>query len=58
METKEQIITDIRKKVLLGLDKTYQKLLETKRKNNGVLVVYKDGRIMKIKPNKKEEHIP
>ncbi len=58
MEVKEQIIADIRKKVLIGLNKTYQKLLETKRKNNSVIVVYKDGRIMKIKPNKKEEHIP
>ena len=53
METKEQIITDIRKKVLIGLNKTYQKLLETKRKNNSVLVVSKNGQIIKIKPNKK-----
>ena len=48
METKEQI-DDIRKKILIGLEKSYKKLLETKRKNNGVLVISENGEIIKIK---------
>jgi hypothetical protein len=52
MGTKEQI-DDIREKVLKGLNKTYEKLLEMKRKNNSVLVVSKNGQIIKIKPEKK-----
>ena len=51
METKEQI-EDIREKVLKGLSKTYEKLLEMKRKNNSVLVISKNGKIIKIKPKK------
>ncbi len=51
MGTKEQI-DDIREKVLKGLNKTYEKLLEMKRRNNSVLVVSKDGQIVKIKPEK------
>lgn len=51
MGTKEQV-DDIREKVLKGLSKTYEKLIEMKRKNNSVLVVSKDGQILKIKPEK------
>lgn len=49
METKEQI-DDIRQKVLKGLKKTYEKLLEMKKKNNSVLVVSENGQIITIKP--------
>ena len=49
METKEAI-KDIRAKILKGLDITHQKLIEMKRKNNGVLVVSEKGRIIRIKP--------
>ena len=52
MGTKEQI-DDIREKVLKGLTKTYEKLLEMKRKNDSVLVVSENGQIIKIKPEKK-----
>ena len=52
MGAKEQI-DDIRDKVLEGLNKTYEKLLEMKRKNNSVLVVSENGKIKKIKPKKK-----
>lgn len=52
MGTKEQI-KDIREKVLKGLHKTHEKLLEMKRKNNSVLVIYKKGQIIQIKPYKK-----
>jgi hypothetical protein len=51
MSNKEQI-DDIRKKVLKGLNKTHKKLIETKRKNNSVLVISENGRIIKIKPGK------
>jgi len=51
MGTKEQI-DDIREKVLKGLNKTYEKLLEMKRRNNSVLVVSKNGQITQVKPNK------
>jgi hypothetical protein len=52
MGTKEQI-DDIRETVLNGLNKTYEKLLEMKRRNNSVLVISKNGQIIKIKPEKK-----
>jgi hypothetical protein len=45
-------IKDIRKKILEGLDKTYIKLIETKKKNGGVLVVSENGKIVVIDPNK------
>jgi len=51
MGTKEQI-DDIREKVLKGLNKTYEKLLEMKIRNNSVLVVSKNGQIIQVKPNK------
>jgi len=51
MDTKEQI-EDIRDKIIKGLNKTYEKLLEFKRKNNSVLVVSKNGKIVKVKPEK------
>ena len=53
MGTKEQI-EDIREKVLEGLNKTYEKLLEMKRRNDSVLVVSENGQILKIKPKKKQ----
>jgi hypothetical protein len=37
-------------KILEGLEKSYQKLLETKRRNNEELVILKDGKITRIKP--------
>ena len=37
-------------KILEGLEKVYDKLIEFKKKNNSVLVVYREGKIIKIKP--------
>jgi len=49
METNEQI-ENIRAKILKGLAKSYKKLLEVKRKNNSVLVISENGKIIRIKP--------
>ncbi|MEO8533419.1 MAG: hypothetical protein ABI441_06710 [Flavobacterium sp.] len=39
------------KKVLDGMDKVYEKLIEFKKKANSDLVVMKNGKIVRIKPN-------
>ncbi len=49
METNERILI-IREKIFAGLKESYKRLLEMKRKNKSVLVVSKDGAIVKIKP--------
>ena len=41
---------DEKEKILKGLEKTYEKLLEFKRSKNSVLVVIRDNKIVKIKP--------
>lgn len=51
MTTKEQI-KDLREKILRGLEKTYEKLIIEKIKNDSVLVISEDGKIVKIKPKK------
>ena len=38
------------KKIIMGLKKAYQKLLEFKKQKNSVLVVLRDNKIVKIKP--------
>ena len=44
MKSKEVIEYDeFTKKLLKGLDLSYQRLIEYKRKNNGELVIMKDG---------------
>ena len=51
MEQNEKIEHDeFTKKLLKGLDLSYQRLVENKRKNNGKLVIMKDGKIVKVKP--------
>ena len=37
-------------KILEGMDKVYEKLIEFKRKMNSELVVLKDNKIVRIKP--------
>jgi hypothetical protein len=44
------IKTDKQKKIILGLEKAYEKLLESKRKSNSEIAIIKDGKIVKIKP--------
>ena len=45
---KEQI--EMRDKILVGLEKVYKKLLETKKQQNLEIVVIKKGKIVRIKP--------
>ena len=37
-------------KILKGLEKAYEKMLEFKRKNNSEIVIIKENKIVKIKP--------
>lgn len=49
MTTVEKQI-ELKNKILLGLEKTYEKLIEFKRQKKSVLVVIKNGKIVKVKP--------
>ena len=42
--TQEQI------KILEGMDKVYEKLIEFKKKINSDLIIFKDNKIIRIKP--------
>lgn len=42
--------TSTQTKILKGMDKVYEKLIEYKRKMNSDLVILKDGKIVRIKP--------
>jgi hypothetical protein len=44
----EQI--ELRNKILLGLEKAYEKLIEFKKQKNTELVVMRENKIVKIKP--------
>lgn len=44
----EQIET--KNKILIGLEKVYEKLIEFKKQKNSELVVLQNGKIVKIKP--------
>lgn len=37
-------------KILLGLEKVYEKLIEFKKQKNSELVILKDNKIVKVKP--------
>ena len=41
---------ELRNKILIGLDKVYEKLIEFKKQKNTELVVMKDNKIVRIKP--------
>ena len=49
MTTVEKQI-ELRDKILIGLDKVYDKLIEFKKQKNTELVVIKDNKIVKVKP--------
>lgn len=49
MTTTEKHIEE-RNKILKGLEKVYEKLLEFKKAKNSELVVLRDKKIVKIKP--------
>jgi len=42
--------TEETKKILIGLELAYKRLLEFKKQKNSELVIYKDGKIVRIKP--------
>ena len=42
---------DINKKILEGLEKAYQKMIEFKKQKNSDLVILQDGKVVKIKPD-------
>ena len=45
-----EIQIEEKNKILKGLEKAYEKLLEFKKTKNSVLVVLRDNKIVKIKP--------
>jgi hypothetical protein len=51
MTTVEKQI-ELKNKILIGLEKVYDKLIEFKIQKNTELVVMKDNKIVKIKPTK------
>ncbi len=48
--TKIEIQMEEKNKILLGLIKVYKKLLVFKKEKNSVLVILRDNKIVKIKP--------
>jgi len=50
-----EIQIEEKKKILKGLEKAYEKLLEYKRSKNSELVLLIDNKIVKIKPNQKDQ---
>ena len=48
--TTTEIQIEEKHKILRGLEKAYEKLLEFKKANNSVLVVMRNNKIVKIKP--------
>jgi hypothetical protein len=49
MTTTEKHIEE-KNKILKGLEKTYEKLIEFKKMKNSELVIFRDNKIVKIKP--------
>lgn len=39
-----------REKILKGLEKAYEKMLEFKKKNNSEIVIIKENKIVRIRP--------
>jgi hypothetical protein len=50
MTTVEKQI-ELKDKILIGLERVYEKLIEFKKQKNSELVILKDNRIVKIKPD-------
>jgi hypothetical protein len=42
-------LTEIQRKILAGLDLSAQKLIEAKKRNDQYLIIFRDGKIQKIK---------
>ena len=55
---KETRITDeFTDKVVAGLELAFKRLLEYKKQKNSVLVVMREGKIVKLKPEEFEKHL-
>jgi len=48
--TKDEEFLDLKKKILFGMKKTFENVLEFKRKKNSELVIMRNGEIVKVKP--------
>jgi len=48
--TKKDRQLELRNKIVSGLDKVYDRLIEFKKEKNSELVIMRDGKIVKIKP--------
>jgi hypothetical protein len=48
--TKIERQKELFEKIMAGLDKTYQKLIEFKKQKKSELVVLRDGKIVRLKP--------
>ncbi len=46
-KTKQRELFD---KIQIGMDLYYQRLIESKRRTGGELVVWRDGKVVRIKP--------
>lgn len=49
MTTVEKQI-ELKDKILIGLEKVYEKLIEFKKQKNSYLVILRDNKVVKIKP--------
>jgi len=48
--TTREIQIEEKNKILKGLEKVYERLIEFKKAKNSVLVVIRDNKVVKIKP--------
>ena len=50
MKTETEKQTELFDKIVVGLELTYQRLIEFKKQKNSVLVIMQDDKIVKVKP--------
>ena len=50
MENKKSFEEE-RDSIVRGLEETYRKLVETKKRTNSPLIVFKDGKVVEVSPN-------
>ena len=50
MDKKEAAMDDLSNKIIEGLEKTYEKLIEFKRYKKSPLVISRDGEIIEVSP--------
>ncbi len=48
--TKIEKQTELHNKIIVGLEKVYNKLIEFKKQKNTELVILKDNQVVKVKP--------